>query len=184
MGDYFQSIVDPEATEAEAPSLSDRVLRWLVDEQIVVSKPTDCVLGNPSCGYAPGPAYVKATGGPDDWVLRLRTNGLMVVSTRTFFHNGENGFEPVCGECGNRTARKRGWWSDAANEWYIRAGPGMLACPACQVSRPVTEWKHDPPVGFGNLGFTFWNWPPLIEEFIAAVGKQLGHRVLHVEGML
>lgn len=180
MGDYFQSIVDPEATEAEAPHLADRVLRWLIDEQIVVSEPTDCILSK-SRGYAPEAAYVKATGGPDDWLFKFRTNGLEVVSARHFFYNGPTNFKPVCGECGNRIERTPEW-SHAANEWYVRAGPGMLQCPACLVSRPVTEWEHDPPVGFGNLGFTFWNWPPLTTEFIAALGQRLGHRVVHVEG--
>lgn len=180
MGDYFQSIVDPEATEAEATSLADRVVRLLVAEQIVVSELTDCVFGE--SGYAPGPAYAKATGLLDVHLLTLRTNGMEVVSTRTVFHNGGNGFELVCSACGEQTEPKQGWWADAAGEWYDRAGPGMLQCPACLVSRPVTEWEHDPPVGFGNLGFTFWNWPPLTTEFIAAVGQRLGHRVVHVEG--
>jgi hypothetical protein len=54
MGDWFQTIVDPEATEAEAPALADRVLYWLIEERIVVGERTDCVLGDG--GYAPGPA--------------------------------------------------------------------------------------------------------------------------------
>lgn len=182
MGDYFQSIVDPEATEAEAPSLADRVLRWLIDEQIVASELTDCVFMKP--GYAPGPTYVKATGAPDVHVLKLRTNGLEVVSTRTVFHNGGLGFDLVCAACGSRIEPMQGWWADAVGEWYDRAGPGMLECPNCQVARPVTEWQHDPPLGYGNVGFTFWNWPSLTDDFVASVGKLLGHRVLHVEGKL
>ncbi len=183
MGDWFQSIVDTEATEIEAPSLADRVLRWLIDEQIVASELTDCVLSEPG-GYGPGPAYVKATGVPDDLTLRLRTNGMEVVSTRTVFHNGGIGFKLVCSACGSRTEPKRGWWADAAGEWYARAGPGMLKCPACQVSKPVTEWQHDPQLGYGNLGFTFWNWPKLTDDSVASVGKLLGHRVLHMGGKL
>jgi hypothetical protein len=101
VGDWFQSIVDPEAAEAEASALADRVLRWLVDEQIVASERIDCVLSDRG-GYAPGPAYVKATGSPDAHVLQLRTNGLGVVSTRTVFHNGGLGFEIVCAACSGR----------------------------------------------------------------------------------
>lgn len=183
MGDWFQSIVDPEATEAETPSLADRVLCWLIDEQIVASELTDCVLDE-SGGYAPGPAYVKATGAPDVHVLKLRTNGLEVVSTRTVFHNGGNGFELECTACKYRYEPGPGGWADAVGEWYDRAGPGMLACPKCQVARPVTEWQHDPPLGYGNLGFTFWNWPKLTNDFVLSVGKLLGHRVLHVVGKL
>jgi hypothetical protein len=183
MGNHFQSIVDPEATEAEAPALADRVLRWLIAEQIVVPERTDCVLSE-SGGYAPGPAYVKATGAPDVHVLTLRTNGMEVVSTRTVFHSGEGDLELICGTCGSRIEPKQGWWADAVGEWYDRAGPGMLACPVCGISRPVTEWQHDPPLGFGNLGFTFWNWPMLTDDFVASVGKLLGNRVLDVAGHL
>lgn len=183
MGDWFQSIVDPEATEAEAPALADRVLRWLVDEQIVASERTDCVLSNRG-GYAPGPAYVKATGSPDAHVLQLRANGLEVVSSHTVFHNGGLGFEIVCAACGGRFDPPQGLWADAVSEWYDRAGQGMLACPGCSVSRPISEWQHDPPLGFGNLGLTFWNWSELIDEFVSAVGKRLGDRVLLVVGKL
>ena len=182
MGDWFQTIVDPEATEAEAPALADRVLHWLIDEQIVVGERTDCILGDG--GYAPGPAYEKATGSHDKYLLATRTNGLEVVSTHTVFHNGGLGVDIVCWSCGGRFEPPNGLWGDAVGQWYQRNGPGMLACPGCGASRRITEWQHDPPLGFGNVGFTFWNWPKLTEEFVAAIGKRLGHRVQLVVGKI
>ena len=182
MGDSFQTIVDPAATEAEAPALADRVLCWLINEQVVARDRTNCVLGDG--GYGPGSAYIKATESPDPHLLRSRTNGLEVVSTHTVFHNGGLGFDIVCLLCGGRFEPQQGVWGDAVSEWYNRTGPGMLACPGCGASRAITEWRHDPPIGFGNVGFTFWNWPTLQEQFVAAVGKQLGHRVFVVQGKL
>jgi hypothetical protein len=69
-------------------------------------------------------------------------------------------------------------------EWYEQKGPGILACPHCGEERPITEWQHDPPWGFGYLGFEFWNWPPFEPSFVEAAAKQLGHRVILVEGKL
>lgn len=155
MGDWFQSVVDPEATEAEAPTLADSVLRWLVAEGVVVPERSDCTLGE--AGHAPGPSYVKATGLPDKHLLTLWTNGLAVVSTRTVFHKGGLGFDIVCSSCGGRFEPPDGLWADAVGEWYDRNGPGPLACPGCKAVRPITAWRHDPPLGFANLGFTFWN---------------------------
>lgn len=180
MGDSFHTIVDPEATEADAPELAGRVLNWLISEQIIIPERTDCVLGGD--GYAPGPAYAKATGSPYPYLLQLRTNGLKVTSTRTVFDNGGLGFKIVCSSCGGRFEPPHGPWGDAVSEWYDRSGTGLLACPGCRAVQPITEWRHDPAFGFGNLGFTFWNWPPLLDSFVSAVGERLGHRVFVVHG--
>jgi hypothetical protein len=36
----------------------------------------------------------------------------------------------------------------------------------------------------GCLDLTFWNWPPLAEEFVAQVAERLGHRVIVMLGKL
>ncbi len=182
MGNLFQSVVDPEAIEAEAPALADRVLRWLIDEEVVVPERSDCILGEG--GHGPGPLYVKATGTSDGHLLGLRTNGLEVVSTRTVFHNGGLGFDIVCLSCGGRFGPQNSLWGNAVDEWYERRGPGLLACPACKAMLTITEWRHDPPLGFANLGFTFWNWQRLTDSFVATIGARLGHRVIVVHGKL
>src|SRR5205807_10221013 len=143
--------------------LADRVLRWLIDEQIVVGNRTGCILGD--SGYAPAAEYMKATGSPDEYLLATRTNGVEVVSTRTVFHNGGVGFEIVCSSCGGRFDPPTGLWGHAVGEWYDRSGPGMLACPGCGAKRQITEWCHDPLLGFGNAGFTCWNCPKLTDAY-------------------
>lgn len=180
MGDWFQSVIDPEASEAEAPALAERLLQWFIDEGIVVAVPSDCTLGD--SGYAPGPSYARAVGSPNELLLKLRTNGLEVVSKRSVFHNGGLGVELVCTSCGGRFDPPRGLWSGAVGEWYDRRGPGLLACPGCQAMRPITEWQHDPPFGFANLGFTFWNWPNLLDDFVSEIAERLGHHVVVVLG--
>ena len=182
MGDWFQTIVDPEATEGEAAELADSVLRWLIEEQIVVSQRSNCTLGD--AGYAPGTCYTKATGSPEEHFLSLWTNGLELVSKRSVFDNGGFGFDIVCASCGGRFEPPKGLWADAAGEWFDRSGPGLLACPGCRAVRAITEWRHDPPLGFANLGFTFWNWPAVTDAFVRAIGERLGHRVFVVAGKI
>jgi len=180
MGDQFQSVVDPDASEVEAPALAEKLLQWFINEGIVSPERSDCVLGD--SGYAPGRFHCKAIGSENQHLLRLRTNGLEVVSTHTVFHNGGLGFELVCESCGGSFDPPQGAWGDAVGEWYDRSGPGLLACPGCQAVRAITKWRHAPPFGFANLGFTFWNWPSLLESFIGEISERLGHNVTVVVG--
>ena len=183
MGDWFQTIVDRDASEADSPELSTAILTWLVSEGIVSPNRCDCVFGEG--GYPPGPHYAKAVEDPDDRLFKLRTNGLKITTTRTMFHCGQLGAHPVCSSCSNRFDVSDEWgdeWGKAVGEWYEKRGPGLLACPRCNHIEAITEWEHDPAFGFGNLGFEFWNWPFFTSRFLQEIGKCLEHRVLLVEG--
>lgn len=184
MGDSYQTIVDETASEIEAPELAQRVLRWLIDEGVVVAETTDCTLGTD--GHAPGPEAVKATGEIDAEDLRsLRTNGLAITTSRSVFDTGFSGeIELICSACRHRFEPIPLAFGDALAEWYEQSGPGELACPRCGSTRAVTEWQFERPFGFGCLGFTFWNWPTLQDEFVSAVSARLGHPVAVVCGRL
>ena len=51
--------------------------------------------------------------------------------------------------------------SEAIGQWIEQSGPALVPCPSCKGHVPVTEWRCQPPLGFGNLSVVFWNWPPL-----------------------
>ena len=182
MGDWFQVIVDRDATEPEAPRLGAAVHEWLAAEGIVSLEPADCVLGS-ALGYPPGPSYGRAVVDPDDGLFTLAHNGLRIVTGRTVFDPGQGGFELVCASCSNRS-EVPDEWGEAVDEWCEARGRGLLACPRCGRSRPVTEWESDPPCVLAYLGFKFWNWPPLKEELVEEIGKRLAHRVVLVSGKL
>jgi hypothetical protein len=93
VGDYFQNIVDVEATDEEAGPLGERLLRWLLESGIVVDTPADNVLGA-ELGYGPGPRYMAAVTAPDESMLRLRTNGLHLIDGRNIYHCGQEGCRP------------------------------------------------------------------------------------------
>ncbi|MEW6529333.1 MAG: hypothetical protein AB1473_00755 [Thermodesulfobacteriota bacterium] len=182
MGDYFQIIVDKDATEKEAPVLGPLIRDWLISEGIIESEMKDNVLSS-DLGYPPGPDYGRAVEEQDDHLQGLWTNGLDIITERTVFHALPGTVELVCTGCGLRF-EPPDEWSEAISEWYDQRGPGNLGCPGCSGVRPITEWQHDPPWGFGYLSFQFWNWPPLTESFIQEVSERLGHTVVFVQGNL
>lgn len=196
MGENFQVIADVEATEAEAPALAGTVVSWLAGMGIIASAATgDCLLGT-GPGYPPGQNYMTAVSEPGHTLLRLRTNGVEVHTTKTAFVPVQGEFGPVaCPHCGHaavledpETGDTTVHWerfSDALDQWW--AGEhGLVACPHCQLAAGLNDWQWagDWPIAVGFLGFTFWNWPPLSKAFIAQVAAHLGHRVVVTKGKL
>jgi hypothetical protein len=184
MGDWFQVIVDRDATEEEAPALASSIRDWLISEGIITGKLIDCILSE-ELGYPPGPNHRKVadSGLGDDYLYGFAVNGMEIIIGRTVFHSLGSPIELVCTACEYRFEFSDDV-SEAITEWYERTGPGNVTCSQCGVERPVSEWQFEPPWGFGNLGFEFWNWPTFEPFFIEEISKRLGHRVVHVESKL
>jgi hypothetical protein len=182
VGDYFQSIVDIEATESETPKLAILIRNWLVPEGIILAQATDCILSS-DLGYPPGPNYQKVVHEHNNHFLELWTNGLDIITKRHVFHSGQGKLDLVCRACADRV-KPTEEWSQAVDKWYKDNQIQDLACPQCGHVEAVNLWKHDPDWGFGNLGFTFWNWPPLTDEFIKQFGERLEHNTVFVLGKL
>jgi hypothetical protein len=184
MSDGTQVIVDLDATLAEADQLADEVRGWLAAQGVIQPEPSDCVLGD-AYGHAPGPRYRDAVvpGSPDEGFLALLTNGLDLRVGRAVFHPGGEETELACDACGAQVEAGEAW-TEAVSGWFEGDDAAAFACPACRRSRPLTAWRGPRPWGFGNLGLEFWNWPPLSDAFVRAVGERLGHRVLLVRAHL
>ncbi len=191
MGDWYQTIADVQATPDESADLAATVLAWLVDAGIVLGEPTDCVLSGEGQGYPPGPNYAAAVTEAEPHLLALRTNGVAVVTGRTVFYS--MGADTVtCPACGRRTeltdedGEPNDAWhelSDTISVWFD-GGSGTHACPNCRNPVELNDWTWSPPWGFGHLGFTFWNWPPLNPQFLAEAARRLGHRTVYPVGKL
>ncbi|MEW2624889.1 hypothetical protein [Streptomyces sp. NPDC048106] len=188
MGDHFQTIVDLDATAADARHLTERVLGLLVTEGIVLPERT----GRPFGQHLPGPHWHKATGPEDpDWTP---TDGLTPHTGRTVFHGGQGEAEWVrCPRCAatTRLLTDEYDWIDAAWEPYARAigrwqetGEAAVACPGCAATVPLPEWIWAGDYyAFGYLGLEFWNWPELGAAFRGLVTEALGgHRTTLVWG--
>ena len=185
MSDWFEIIADIEATAEEADRLAAELMAWLIDRNIVVAEPTDCVLAGD--GYAPGRNYAAAVIQPDPHLYDLRTNGLSVITGRTVFYS--MGVEQVvCPYCEARVVDRRdedSWhrFAESIDAWYSGES-GVRVCEQCARSVGLNEWQWTPPWGFGYLGFQFWNWPPLASGFVAEVSSRLGHRTVAPCGKL
>ena len=173
MSDYSISIVFPSVSSEDAERIGQDLLQWLQAERVLGSELQDCVLGRPE-GYPPGENYVAATDEPDEFLQTLQTNGAELITKRTVFDTGGNGFEIVCPSC-SKAIEDLKPWGEAVDEWFTAAGPGMLACPNCPSTRAVTDWTYEPPFGFANLGITFWNWPDFAPAFLEAIASRVGH---------
>ncbi len=89
-----------------------------------------------------------------------------------------------CPKCGKRFEDPDEEWAAAVQDWLSGQGETPLACAACGTATPVTAWTYESGYGFGNLAFRFWNWPPLLPEFLEELRRELGHSVALVAGKL
>jgi hypothetical protein len=185
MGDYFQIIVDCQVSLPKAAALASRIRDWLIDEGIIDRTMTNCVLDEDDIGYPPGANFEQAVESSHDDTRELWTNGLSIIVGREVFDSSPEVPDLLCRHC---NAKSRTAWdqaiSDAMSQWREGDGVGDLTCPACGHSEPITKWIWDPPWGFGNLGFKFWNWPPLKASFLTEFAERLGHRMVLVTGKL
>ncbi|MGV9692385.1 hypothetical protein ACWDUX_25140 [Streptomyces sp. NPDC003444] len=170
MSSSFQTIVDLDATAEDAVAHGERVVAWLVGEGIVES---------PDRG--PGPRWERATGFRE----ANGNEGLTVVTGRTVFFSPQHGGPPVCPHCavawrdGHREA-----FSPAMEEWWD-TGRAEVPCPVCGRVVPLAAWEWaEDGLAFAYLGFEFRNGPALLPEFVAELGRVLGHRTRFVRGRI
>jgi hypothetical protein len=163
MGDYYETIVDVEASEADAEPLAKRVVDDLCAREVLQPTRTDCALG--ALAYPPGQNARKALKHPSSFPLvqTLVTNGMEVVLGRTVHYSW---LEAVrCPACGFELREHNAEQHRAIEEWRHGNGEGLVRCPGCGAVESITRWVHDPPWGFADLGFQFWNWGPLNRPF-------------------
>lgn len=186
MGDWFQTIADLDATAEEAPGLADMLVAGLVADGIVSVGRTDCGPGADG-GHRPGPRYADAFDGPDDGLLTLRWNGMFAWSGRSVVDPGQGGGTVGCPHCHAMESFGEplgAAFMEAIDTWYAQQ-PSDTPCLHCGQAIGINDWQWTDGVwAFADLGLTFWNWPPLRDDFVAGIGRRLGHRVRLVAGKL
>lgn len=193
MSDTFEMLADATVSAEDAERVSLAVLTRFREMGLIAGDAKEeCVLGG--SGYRPGPAvshsYQLEPQESEFWTLV--TCGVEPHIGRGF---NEWALGPVfegmtCPACSSTTEDFGGeeLWS-AISEWLSQSGSGLVQCPKCATRLPITELQCDPPLGFGNLSFRFWNWPPLDSSawkinIPAIIGEATGHNIIHTWGRI
>lgn len=173
MSIYSTSIVPRVSNYPEHTSKAQEILKWLVEQDIVKSTLSDCVLDSHG-GYAVSEGAKKVVLYPEELPWELVTNGLDIITQRTVFDTCGNGLDELtCPSC--KTNLVDSDW-DFFLDWYEEKS-NDITCPACNVAAEVHLFQFSPAWGFSNLGFTFWNWGYLKDDFIKQMQERLGCEV-------
>ena len=169
MSEHSISIVPRQSTYTDRQNKANEILDWLVSRDIVKPTLSDCV-GSSNNGYTISNGAKNVSDDPDTLPFDYSVNGLDIITTRQIFDTGENGIEElICPNC-NQDISSEDW--DFFNDWSESIS-NNLTCPLCDDSNDIHNFKFTPQWGFSDLGFTFWNWPPLTDSFVAEFKDKL-----------
>jgi hypothetical protein len=195
MSDSFEMLIDVDATPSEANGVAKAVLERFRKLGLITGRTDrDCVLGDGK-GYRPGPAvrtlcklgkgyfpfWEMSPCGVESRIGRRYNYDALGPSCEGFACPAcEADFEPFGNDLAEAIAK-------AADKWADETGPGNVTCPQCRKKQPVTDWRCKPPLGFGNVSFRFWNWPPLQLpvwkiDIPAIVREVTGHSIVKTHG--
>jgi hypothetical protein len=179
MSDSYITIVPANVTRGQVKELSQKTIDWLTKREIISNKQSDCVLGQDG-GYPPGLKYKDIIEGDDFGLLRLKTNGLEVITARQVFDNGESGLEEInCPKCGANNIGSD--WGKLLDSWDS-GHDDKLKCSKCYKELSIAEYNFRPSWGFGEFGLTFWNWPSLTSSFLDDLKKIVGEDIKVIHG--
>jgi hypothetical protein len=155
---------------------AQHIVEWLINIQAISPVKTNCILSSDT-GYPIAEGAKSLTHNPEYLPFNLLTNGLEVITERTVFDAGENGLDSfICPNCKQDIVAEDWNFDD-----YFKTGNVSLICPLCSHSSDVNRFSIEPTWGFSNLGFTFWNWSDLKEDFIEEFENRLHCKVKVIE---
>lgn len=176
MSDNSTSIVPKLTNYPDRLAKAQLIVNWLVSVEAVEPVKTDCVLGK-AFGYPVGKGADALVDDPKYLPYRLIVCGLEVITENTVFHAGANGLDSfICPNC-HQDILEGDWSLDD----FVENGDPNLTCPLCNQAADLNDYNIEPTWGFSNLGFIFWNWPPLKDSFIAEFEQRLGCEVRIVD---
>ncbi len=141
--------------------------------------------------------------GYDENILRLKTCGVEVKSEREVFNAGAftamtkleypncktNRFEGITPQdfftdnCTEEQIQNFNTVFPEFDKW-VNNEKATLKRPHCLAESNLVDYKTDNSISFLNLGFTFWNWPDLKEEFLIELKSEIGTDIVRMNGHL
>lgn len=185
MSDYLQSFTLPEIEAVNAVAVAAQLSGWLIDRGIGREGPTDARPGD--TGLLPGPRAEEVLVSQEfDW-RSIGFTEIHVCPTREVSAAVQGGMGPVfCPACEGPLGD-----DDDVPDAFMRAAEkwaggeeGILACPACKSTAPITKWRTEPFWAFGHVTITFWNWPLIGDAFARDVEAVTGQSVKIVRGKM
>jgi predicted RNA-binding Zn-ribbon protein involved in translation (DUF1610 family) len=186
VGVHIQAVGDLEAAGQEARALGLRVVDFLLSEDIV--RPAGNAIG--SYDYVAGANWALALEAPPPTErhtgLRQDAAFLDVEFGRQVFWAPCDAMSVRCPGCGTvvhlrgGTGENPAWrhLSAVIDEW-VDGGDGEYPCPECGRRLVLNDWLWSPRWGFGHLGLTFTDWPPLGARFLSKLTELLGHEPIY-----
>ena len=173
MSDRSISIVPRQSGYPDKEIKAKEILEWLVSLDIVKPTASDCILSSRK-GYAISIGARLISTAPEYLPFDLGVNGLDIITERQVFDTGQNGIEElICPSCKQNIASED--W-EFLNEWSDNKS-NNLTCPLCNIGTDIHQYSFIPEWGFSDLGFTFWNWSTLKDDFISDFKRKLGCEV-------
>jgi len=165
VGSSYVTFVAEDVRADDAEQVASCVLQALVGRGVVLADPAPCLLGE-DLGFEPGPGADEFRGNPNEWLSGLSARGLEIERGRQVFYSLFSE-EMTCPRCGAPQPISDAWL-EAVGRWHDGEERADCACAACGENSGFRGFHLDVPWGFGNLGFTFWNWTFAHEEEAAA----------------
>jgi hypothetical protein len=173
MPDHSISFVPKISNYPDHQKKAKEILDWLVFQDIVKAKRTDCVFGIEE-GYEVSDGARKFVTEPEHLPFGLALNGLQIAIEKTVFDTGENELqEVICPNCGQNVIAE---FVEHIEKWFDNSS-NKMSCSECGKAQEMNDYLSDPEWAVSNLGFTFWNWPEFKEEFVAEFKRKLGGNV-------
>lgn len=163
--------------------LARHMRNFLVAEQVIEAKQSDCVPGSGGKSHAPGPNYTVAVDVPYPHIHSLATNGVEFTLGRIVEIDPQGSFQATCPKCVEEFTPGEDMY-DAISNWHEGANDVSVACPKCVHVTRLLDWPIKPVWGFGNLVIKFWNWPMLRPQFIERLASIAGFEPTLVHGNL
>lgn len=177
MGDSSITLV-PERIfiePAEQDEMENRITAWMIRNGWIEPEISDCVLSEGGGRRITRKGNTHISGCAPDH--NLSVNGFCVekFDGKNVFTNLEGGLESaVCPSCKENVGEQ---FYDMTGEWFTGEGNMPVSCPCCKKSADIREYILEPPWGFSQIGFTFWNLWDMTEDFAAEFAAVLGEPV-------
>lgn len=169
-----QCILVPRLSRVPAhEALAQKVLHWLVRNEVVSSIPTTCGVTGSRMAYPPAAGARRVAGRPERVPFEHATNGLEIVTRRCIYTPTDDFREEAgCPECRQEVGEP---FFENLDEW-MAGDTDHFECPECGFEDEVNNFLFLQPCAFSNLGFIFNGWAGagFSDDFLEAFSARIG----------